>query len=184
MFTIKWILFIVGTLGIIWVSRAALRDVHSHGFYRFFSWELILILFVLNMNYWIVDPFSFRQIISWVVLIISLVLIIQGVQLFQKKGKIDRERQASTLVSIEKTTALVTSGVYRYIRHPFYSSLLFLAWGIFLKRISWLGALLAIAVTIFLILTAKREEVENIEFFGEEYQAYMQDTKMFIPFIL
>jgi len=104
--------------------------------------------------------------------------------LFLKKGNIDRERQASTLVSIEKTTTLVTSGVYNYIRHPFYSSLLFLAWGIFLKHISWIGALLAIAVTIFLLLTAKKEEVENIEFFGEEYQAYMQDTKMFIPYIL
>jgi len=184
MFVIKMFIFMAGTLGIVWVSRAALRDIHSHGFYRFFAWELILILFVLNMNYWIVDPFSFRQIMAWILLIISLVLIIQGVQLFLKKGNIDRERQASTLVSIEKTTTLVTSGVYNYIRHPFYSSLLFLAWGIFLKHISWIGALLAIAVTIFLLLTAKKEEVENIEFFGEEYQAYMQDTKMFIPYIL
>jgi len=121
---------------------------------------------------------------AWALLIISLFLILQAVQLFHRKGNIDRERQDSRLVGIEKTTALVTSGVYRYIRHPFYSSLLFLVWGIFLKHISWLGALLGMTVTIFLILTAKREEVENIEFFGEEYQAYMQDTKMFFPYIL
>jgi len=69
MFVIKMFIFMAGTLGIVWVSRAALRDIHSHGFYRFFAWELILILFVLNMNYWIVDPFSFRQIMAWILLI-------------------------------------------------------------------------------------------------------------------
>jgi len=184
MFAIKILIFVAGTLAIVWASRSALRDVRSHGFYRFFAWELILILFVLNVNYWIVDPFSLRQIMAWALLIISLFLILQAVQLFHRKGNIDRERQDSRLVGIEKTTALVKSGVYRYIRHPFYSSLLFLVWGIFLKHISWLGALLGMTVTIFLILTAKREEVENIEFFGEEYQAYMQDTKMFFPYIL
>jgi protein-S-isoprenylcysteine O-methyltransferase Ste14 len=39
------------------------------------------------------------------------------------------------------------------------------------------------AATIFLILTAKIEEVENIAYFGEEYRAYMQKTRMFIPYI-
>jgi protein-S-isoprenylcysteine O-methyltransferase Ste14 len=183
MFFIKLLILVAGTLGIVWVSRTALRNVRNHGFYRFFAWEFILILFVLNVNYWLVDPFSFRQIMAWILLIIALVLILQGVQLFRRKGKIDQERDAPALVSIEKTTQLVTSGVYHAIRHPFYSSLLFLTWGIFLKRISWIGALLGMAATIFLILTAKMEEVENIAYFGEEYRAYMQNTRMFIPYI-
>ncbi|MCK7540462.1 MAG: hypothetical protein MZV63_61010 [Marinilabiliales bacterium] len=38
------------------------------------------------------------------------------------------------LFRFEKTTELVTSGIYRYIRHPMYSSLLLLAWGIWLKQ--------------------------------------------------
>jgi protein-S-isoprenylcysteine O-methyltransferase Ste14 len=41
--------------------------------------------------------------------------------------------------------------------------------------------MLALAATIFLILTAKREEIENIEYFGEKYREYMKSTKMFIP---
>lgn len=184
MLYIQFFLLAVGTLVVILVSRSALRDVHSHGFFRFFAWEFILILFVLNVNYWFVDPYSANQIIAWSLLVISLVLILQGAQLFLRKGRIDRERKDPTLVGIEKTTALVTSGIYKYIRHPFYSSLLFLAWGIFFKHISWPGALLGLTVTIFLTLTARREEVENIEFFGEEYKVYMQGTKMFIPFIL
>ncbi len=184
MFAIKLILLVAGTIGIVWVSRSALRDVHSHGLYRFFAWEIILILFVLNINFWIIDPFSFRQVLSWILLILSLVLILQGVIMFRRRGNIDRNRHAPALVGIEKTTQLVTSGVYQTIRHPFYSSLLFLVWGIFLKRISWIGALLGAAATIFLIITAKLEELENIEFFGEQYIAYMQKTKMFIPYIL
>jgi len=183
MFAIKLIILVSGTFGIVWVSRSALREVRSHGFYRFFAWEIILVLFVLNLSYWIIAPFSFRQVISWCMLILSLVLILQGVISFQRKGKIDQARHAPTLVGIEKTTRLVTSGVYQAIRHPFYSSLLFLAWGIFLKRITWIGAILGAVATIFLIITAKLEEVENIEYFGEQYKAYMQKTKMFIPYI-
>ena len=37
--------------------------------------------------------------------------------------------------------------MYGYIRHPFYSSLLFLVWGILLKQVSWFGAALAVAAT-------------------------------------
>jgi len=177
-------LFVLGTLGIVWVSRSSLRNVHFHGFYRFFAWEAILILFLLNMNYWFVDPFSRIQITSWVFLIFSLVLIFQGVQLFRGKGKLDQERNDPALVGIEKTTELVTTGVYHYIRHPFYSSLLFLGWGIFLKNVSWIGIILAAITTILLIITAKKEEIENTQYFGENYQEYMKRTKMFIPFIL
>jgi len=135
------------------------------------------------MNYWFVDPFSLRQIISWTFLIVSLLLIYQGVQLFRRQGKLDQERDDPALVGIEKTTELVTTGVYHYIRHPFYSSLLFLGWGILFKNVNWIGVLLAVLNTILLLITARKEEVENIQFFGEDYQKYMERTKMFVPFI-
>lgn len=180
----KVILFVLGTIVIVWVSWTSLRDVQSHGFYRFFAWETILVLFLMNMNYWFVDPFSLRQIISWILLIISLVFIYQGVQLFLKQGELAQERSDPALVGVEKTTKLVTIGIYHYIRHPFYSSLIFLGWGILLKNVSWLGAILAVVNTILLIVTAKTEEIENIQYFGEKYQEYMKHTKMFVPYIL
>jgi protein-S-isoprenylcysteine O-methyltransferase Ste14 len=79
---------------------------------------------------------------------------------------------------------LVTEGVYRYIRHPLYSSLLFLGWGIFFKRPSCLVGLFALVASAFLVLTARVEEGENIRYFGEVYQEYMKHTKMFVPFVL
>ncbi len=180
----KIILFVFASTGIVWVSRSSLSDYRNHGFYRFFSWEIILILFLLNMGHWFVDPFSVRQIFSWLFLTISLLLIWQGVRLFRQKGQIDPNRTDPTLVGVEKTTQLVTTGVYHYIRHPFYSSLLFLGWGILLKNVTWIGLLLAILNTAFLIITARIEEGENVQYFGAPYQAYMKQTKMFVPFIL
>lgn len=179
----KIVLFVLGTIGILWVSRSSLRNVQFHGFYRFFAWETILILFLMNMNYWFVDPFGLSQIISWVLLILSLVLIFQGVKLLLGKGKLDQKRNDPGLVGIEKTTELVTTGIYYYIRHPFYSSLLFLGWGILFKNISGIGILLAVITTILLIIAAGKEEIENIQYFGEKYREYMKRTKMFVPFI-
>lgn len=179
----KIILFVLATIGIIWVSRSSLRDLRHHGFYRFFSWEIILALFLLNVGFWFLDPFSLRQIISWSFLTISLVLIFQGVRLFRQKGNIDQDRKDPALVGVEKTTELVTTGVYHYIRHPFYSSLLFLGWGILLKNVTWLASILAVSNTAFLILTAKIEEGENTQYFGDKYKDYMKQTKMFVPFI-
>ena len=179
----KIILFVFATIGIAWVSQSSLRNVQYHGFYRFFAWETILILFLINMNYWFVDPFTPRQIMSWSFLIVSLLLILQGVKLFRRKGELDHERSDPALVGIEKTTELVTTGVYQFILHPFYSSLLFLGWGILLKNISLIGMVLALIITVLLIVTARKEESENHHYFGEKYHEYMKRTKMFLPFI-
>jgi protein-S-isoprenylcysteine O-methyltransferase Ste14 len=180
---VKVIIVVLATGGIVWVSRGSLRDMRAHGFYRFFSWEVILILFLMNVDYWIADPFSLRQIVSWVFLVVSLLLIVEGVRLFRQRGRPDRERDEAGLIGIEKTTELVTTGLYGYIRHPFYSSLLFLGWGIALKDVSWISLLLAGANTALLVVTARKEEAENIRYFGEQYRAYMAETRMFVPFL-
>jgi len=182
-FQFKVIVFIAASIGIAWVSRASLRDLRSHGFYRFFAWEAILVLVLLNLDYWFHAPFSIHQMISWPLLIICTFWVIYGVQSLRMVGKPDRKRDDPSLIGIEKTTELVTVGAYRYIRHPLYSSLLFLAWGAFFKHPSWVGVCLAVLATFFLTMTAKMEEAENIHFFGVAYQTYMKQTKMFLPFL-
>ena len=52
----------------------------------------------------------------------------------------------------------MTSGIYRYIRHPLYSSLFLLTWGIFFKAPGWLGLVLALAASAFLVATARADE--------------------------
>jgi protein-S-isoprenylcysteine O-methyltransferase Ste14 len=180
---VKLACFLLGTAGLVYVSRASLAAARSHGFYRFFSWEAILGLALLNVNVWFRDPLSWHQLISWPLLVVSALLVIVGVRLLKHKGEPDARRDDVPLVTFEKTTALVTTGTYRYIRHPLYSSLLFLAWGVFFKAPSWLGGLLALAATLFLVATARVEEAENLRFFGEVYREYMRRTRMFVPYL-
>lgn len=181
---LKAIAFLVSAALLAYVSRASLRVPGSHGFYRFFAWLVILGLALLNIDGWFLAPFSWHQLISWSLLVISALLLVVGVRQLRQMGRPDPKRDDVALVAFEKTTKLVTTGIFRYIRHPLYSSLLFLAWGIFFKAPSWLGGLLALAASLLLVATARVEEAENLSFFGDEYREYTRQTKMFIPFIL
>ncbi|MCP4580720.1 MAG: isoprenylcysteine carboxylmethyltransferase family protein [candidate division Zixibacteria bacterium] len=182
-FTIKIVVFIVATIGLAWVSWPSLRHIRSHGFYRFLTWESILVLFLLNLNQWFYNPFSPYQIISWFLLLVSLFMVVYGAQALRVLGKSTSDRKDPSLRGIEKTTELVTVGAYRYVRHPIYSSLLSGAWGIFFKQPSIDCFCLAAITTFLLTKTAKVEEAENIRFFGEAYRNYMKRTRMFIPYI-
>jgi protein-S-isoprenylcysteine O-methyltransferase Ste14 len=182
---LKPVLFVVASAGIVYVSRASLRAPRSHGFYRFFAWEAILALILLNLEYWFRDPFSLPQVISWIFLIASAFLVLHAVHLLRIIGRPTAQRSDDdeATIGFEKTTQLVSVGAYKYIRHPMYGSLLFLSWGVFFKDLSWLSGILALAATVFLVATAKVEEAEDIRFFGTAYQTYIKQTKMFIPFL-
>jgi protein-S-isoprenylcysteine O-methyltransferase Ste14 len=176
-------LFILGTMILIAISHRSLLHARSHGFYRFFAWEILLGMFLVNVETWFKNPVSWYQLISWVLLVISLILVMLGLRLLRQTGRPDTGRNDASLLGLEKTSKLVTIGLYRYIRHPLYSSLLFLGWGMFFKSPSWLDAGLAVLCTFFLAATARVEEQENVEYFGDEYVEYMKHTTMFIPFL-
>jgi protein-S-isoprenylcysteine O-methyltransferase Ste14 len=180
----KFFIFATITAFLVYVSRRSLLRPRTHGFYRFFAWECILGLILLNFAHWEVDPLSPHQLISWLLLMFSIFLVIHGIRLLQIVGKPDEHRPDSELLAFEKTTNLVTVGVYKYIRHPLYASLLFLAWGVYLKDTSASGLLLVCTASFFLLITAKRDEIECVQHFGSAYTAYMQRTKMFIPFVI
>ena len=179
----KAVLFGVVTLCLLIVSYKPLQSFRNHGFYRFFAWEVIAALLILNLDVWFVEPFSWHQLISWALLLLSLYLVIEGLRLLRLIGKPDAQRTDEGLINVEKTTQLVTTSLYHYIRHPLYTSLICLAWGAFFKSPSWIGFLLAAGACLFLSLTARIEEKENSQYFGEAYQDYLRKTKMFIPFV-
>jgi protein-S-isoprenylcysteine O-methyltransferase Ste14 len=179
----KIVLFVLLSIPLIIISRRALFDFRSHGFYRFFSWEGIILLFTLNYTYWFKDPFSWQQIVSWLLLAASAYMVITGVTTLRKRGIPADQREDPALFQFEKTSELVTTGIFKYIRHPLYSSLLFLTWGIWLKNPGIQGFIIALASSVLLLLTAKADEAECVAYFGEKYSDYMKRTKMFIPFL-
>jgi protein-S-isoprenylcysteine O-methyltransferase Ste14 len=181
---IKLIAFVILSICLIYISWGSLRSPRSHGFYRFFAWEFILALFLLNVDSWFRDIFAWHQLISWFLLIVSIIPLVFGVRSLTDQGKPVEERSGEPqLIGFEKTSTLVDTGIYHYIRHPLYSSLLFLVWGIFFKVPTWFGALLAIAATLLLLATAKADETECIRFFGPVYETYLKKTKRFVPFL-
>jgi len=175
--------FIVFTLFNVYISRRCLTDPRSHGFYRFFVWEFTVVLILLNLPVWTLNTLAWYQVISWVLLFGSIPVFVLGVSAMRKLGGTGQAREGEGLYEFERTTQLVTGGIFRYIRHPMYSSLLWLVWGVFFKLPSWLGFGLALAATGCLVMTAKRDEAANLEYFGEPYREYMRHTKRFIPWV-
>ena len=180
---VQLVVFILGTIFIVLLSKKSLRNLKHHGFYRFFVFEFTLALVLLNIPHWFDYPFTFQQIGAWILLFISLLLLAQSLYFFKKVGSEKRTDNNVANFEFENTASLIMEGIYKYIRHPMYGSLLFLALGAFLKDITLISVSLSVAVIIFLVLTAKIEEKENIKFFGAEYKDYMKKTKMFIPYI-
>jgi len=172
---IKLIVFAVLSAGIIAFSWSSLRRPRSHGFWRFFAFEAIAALFLLNVDCWFCNPLALHQLVSWPLLILAAVLVVWGLYLLKAVGQPEG--------SFEETTTLVKQGLYKYIRHPMYSALLFLAWGIFFKAPSLVGGALALVASAALFATGKADEAECIEKFGSAYEDYIKETKMFIPFL-
>lgn len=172
-----------GTASLVALSWRSLAYSRSHGFFRFFAFEAILWLVVLNAPHWFSRPAAPRQLFSWVLLASSLFLALQGFHLLHVLGKPITPAPGSPIYRIENTTTLVTVGAYRYIRHPLYASALFGAWGAALKTVSPLSIALGVIATVFLVATAKAEERENIVRFGSAYREYIGRTRRFIPFL-
>lgn len=177
-------LFIICTLLFIRFSWRALTNPKAHGFYRFFVFEGVLLLMLLNYPYWFNEPFSPLHILAWLLLSASIFFVIQSLLMLKRIGGHNERHETPENFSFENTVNVVEEGLYRYVRHPMYASLLFLGWGAFLKHITLLNIGLIIVVSGFVIAAAKVEEHENIHFFGQTYGDYMRRTRMFIPWVL
>jgi protein-S-isoprenylcysteine O-methyltransferase Ste14 len=76
---------------------------------------------------------------------------------------------------------LVTSGPYRWVRHPLYTvgSSMFVAFGMMADN--WFIMLLGILAFILMAIRTPKEEASLIEKFGDEYREYMKRTGAFLP---
>ncbi len=84
---------------------------------------------------------------------------------------------------IKKEAQLITHGMYSYIRHPMYFSVLLIMLGVITTQINILNIFIYALLVFVLYLKAKKEESlwSNKT---NEYKKYQKKTKMFIPFLL
>lgn len=91
-------------------------------------------------------------------------------------------RSYSPLLRISEERTVVTSGPYRWIRHPLYAFGLpmMVGWGVAGRN--WLilvtGTML---VVLLMTIRAPREEAMMLDGFGESYRRYMTRTGRFVP---
>ncbi|MFC2122003.1 methyltransferase family protein, partial [Bacteroidota bacterium] len=168
---IKYLVFGLLTVLVLIISWNSILDVKSRKFYRFLVFESILILLLFSVDYWFTNPFSFGQIISWLLLLVSIFLVVDSLLLQVAAGNYKKARTGNPI-------QLIMNRSYKYIRHPLYCSLLFLGWGVYMKNSTYPGVIFIIIMTVFIYRMVIIEEAENIKKFGDEYKQYMKNSKM------
>jgi protein-S-isoprenylcysteine O-methyltransferase Ste14 len=93
-------------------------------------------------------------------------------------------RNFSIKLVIREQHALVTTGVYRVIRHPMYASALLWSFGQALLLPNWATALAGLfGFCILYCGRVRREETLMLKTFGPSYEEYMMRTKRLVPHI-
>jgi protein-S-isoprenylcysteine O-methyltransferase Ste14 len=84
---------------------------------------------------------------------------------------------------VEKPAALplVTTGIYRWVRHPLYTGSMLFLW--LIPEVSQNHFALNVAFTLYFVIGAIFEERKLERFFGKAYADYKKRTPMFIPFV-
>ncbi len=90
----------------------------------------------------------------------------------------------SISLALRQEHELVTSGIYRYVRHPMYTAIFLYALGQALVVPNGIAG--PANLVAFLVLFAMRVKVEErmmVDKFGDQYRAYRAKTKRLIPYI-
>jgi protein-S-isoprenylcysteine O-methyltransferase Ste14 len=146
---------------------------------------LALVIFGLLIPhgvFWLLPEFNLE--ISEYAHQISIGLMIIAVLLLLRTFK-DLGKQYSPTLQIFEYHGLITSGVYKYVRHPMYLTalLLLIAQSLALpNRIGIASNAIAFGILVFLRIPA--EEKLLIQEFDMEYKKYMERTPKLIPFIM
>ena len=119
--------------------------------------------------------FSF-QILGTVLTVLGLLIAIWA--------RIYLGRNWSGYVTYKKDHELVTTGPYRFIRHPIYTGMILMSAGAVLYYgIPLLLIICTILAGVFIWRTKKEEEIMT-KLFGKKYLDYMKKTKALIPFVV
>jgi len=84
-------------------------------------------------------------------------------------------------VVTRKEHSLVTRGPYRWVRHPFYSSVTLFILANSLAAANWFLSLTGVLFFILIVIRTRKEEKHLLARFGDEYRNYMRQTGRFLP---
>jgi len=141
---------------------------------------LTMLAYVINPNWLAFASLSFPAWLRWLGVGIALVgfALLQWAQVTLGKSWSDTPRMM-------KEQSLITSGPYRFIRHPIYTAFILILGSTLFISSNWMIGLCWIGMTILEVASRiKFEESLMLEFFGEQYRNYMKKTGRLLPKVL
>lgn len=142
---------------------------------------LLALLAVLATGHWLAGsalPFMMPLVLYWVMnaaVIAGLVLGGVALRSYHLGAFIGTAQLRGT---DDTAAALSVSGLHRWMRHPLYSAVLLIVWG--MAR-SELDVATACWVTLYLIIGSRIEEQRLIARYGDAYRRYRSTTPAFLP---
>ncbi len=118
---------------------------------------------------------------STAVNMVGIILCIAGLS-FAVWARLNLGRNWGTPMSLKQGHELVTTGPYRFVRHPIYTGILLALVGTAaVVGLFWL--LMVLVVGTFFVYSAKTEERLMMQTFPDAYPAYRRRTNAMIPFV-
>ena len=112
---------------------------------------------------------------------LGVVAMAAGLWLFWR-SHVDLGDNWSVTLEIDARHRLVTRGVYRFVRHPMYTSFFVSGLGQALLLANWVaGPSALVAVALLVLVRVPHEEKMMIDQFGDEYRDYMRRTGGLVP---
>lgn len=114
---------------------------------------------------------------------LGTVILVLSLWLFWRSHH-DLGKNWSSTLQIREGHTLTTNGVYQIVRHPMYTSVLFLCIAQTLLLPNWIAGLSGlIGFSIAYATRVEQEEQMLLDSFGDQYEAYRQCTKRLIPYL-
>jgi protein-S-isoprenylcysteine O-methyltransferase Ste14 len=98
------------------------------------------------------------------------------------RSHVDLGENWSNTIQLRENQVLVSSGVYRRVRHPMYAALLLFGVGQALVAPNWVaGPAFLVTFVVMVGLRLGPEERMMVEAFGDDYEAYRSRTDRLVP---
>jgi len=148
--------------------------------FRYISEFIYISSIIISINSILIDDFLFLEFHNNInIMYMGISLSAFSIALFIS-AKISLGNNYSPCFDQKKPNKIVNSGLYRYMRHPIYTSNILLVLSILIISGSYLMVVNLSLITAFYIISAFREERYLISKFSN-YRRYSDKTGMFIP---
>lgn len=84
---------------------------------------------------------------------------------------------------LKENSQLITTGIYQFIRHPMYTSVIIMMFALLISTPTVLEVVLFALLIVVLVFKALKEELLWMSH-DEAYDQYRRKSKLFIPYIL